>query len=244
MKLVSLNTWGGKAAGIIDFFKVYEDVDIFLLQEVFYEGTERTTWSETSRKNNARLFHEIQTVLPNHQGYFAASESNEWGLAAFVHNSISVEETGNIFVHRWLDALKGQDGATLGRNLQYLKIRNESIGMMICNFHGLWNGKGKSDTEDRLKQSEKILEFIGGTDDSVILAGDFNLSPDTESLAMLEKDMRNLIKEYGITSTRTSYYEKENKFADYVLVSPGIAVKDFRVLPDEVSDHAALYLEI
>ncbi len=115
---------------------------------------------------------------------------------------------------------------------------------MICNFHGLWNGKGKSDTEDRLKQSEKILEFIGGTDDSVILAGDFNLSPDTESLAMLEKDMRNLIKEYGITSTRTSYYEKENKFADYVLVSPGIAVKDFRVLPDEVSDHAALYLEI
>jgi exonuclease III len=244
MKLVSLNTWGGKADGIIDFFKKNDDVHIFLLQEVFYEGTERTPWSETSLKNNARLFHDIQAVLPNHHGYFAAAESNEWGLAAFVHKSLTVESAGNIFVHRWQDALEGQDGATLGRNLQYLKVHIDSSDVTICNFHGLWNGMGKSDTEDRLNQSRKILEFIESTSDPVILAGDFNLSPDTESLAMLEKGMRNLIKEYGITSTRTSYYEKENKFADYVLVSSEIDVKDFKVLPDEVSDHAALYLEI
>ena len=56
--------------------------------------------------------------------------------------------------------------------------------------------------------------------------------------------MRNLIKEYGITSTRTSFYEKENKFADHAFVSSDIEVVDFKVLPDEVSDHAALYLEI
>ncbi len=55
--------------------------------------------------------------------------------------------------------------------------------------------------------------------------------------------LRNLIKEYGITSTRTSFYTKPEKFADYMLVSPGVEVKDFKVLPDEVSDHSPLYLE-
>ena len=57
--------------------------------------------------------------------------------------------------------------------------------------------------------------------------------------------MRNLVKEYEITSTRTSFYKKsEDKHADYIFVSNGIEVKDFRVLPEEVSDHSALYLEI
>jgi len=59
-----------------------------------------------------------------------------------------------------------------------------------------------------------------------------------------ESGLRNLIKEYSIKNTRTSHYSKEGKYADYALVSPEISVLDFRVLPDEVSDHAALYLEI
>jgi len=77
-----------------------------------------------------------------------------------------------------------------------------------------------------------------------VLCGDFNLLPDTESLKRLEGiGLRNLIKEYGITSTRTSFYDKPAKFADYALVSEGIEVKDFKILPDEVSDHSPMYLE-
>jgi endonuclease/exonuclease/phosphatase family metal-dependent hydrolase len=63
---------------------------------------------------------------------------------------------------------------------------------------------------------------------------------------MIEKElgMRNLITEYGVTSTRTSLYTKtEERFADYIFVSKDIEVKDFKVLPDVVSDHAALLLE-
>jgi endonuclease/exonuclease/phosphatase family metal-dependent hydrolase len=40
-----------------------------------------------------------------------------------------------------------------------------------------------------------------------------------------------------------SFYEKPEKFADYMFVSKGIAVRDFQVLPDEVSDHAPLFLD-
>ena len=55
--------------------------------------------------------------------------------------------------------------------------------------------------------------------------------------------MRNLIKEYNITSTRTSFYKKPVRFADFVFVSKDIKVNDFKVLPDEVSDHAPLFLD-
>ena len=61
---------------------------------------------------------------------------------------------------------------------------------------------------------------------------------------MFEKlGLRNLVKENGVTSTRTSLYSKPEKFADYAFVSPGIEVADFKILPDEMSDHVPMYTE-
>lgn len=102
----------------------------------------------------------------------------------------------------------------------------------------------KTDTDDRLEQSRKICSFISSCSGQVVVMGDFNLNPDTQSLAIAEEGMRNLVTEFGITSTRTSFYTREGKYADYALVSPEVYVVDFKVLPDEVSDHAALWLEI
>ena len=77
-----------------------------------------------------------------------------------------------------------------------------------------------------------------------VMCGDFNLLPNTQSIKKLEDfGLRNLIKENNITSTRTSFYTKTEKFADYALLSDEIDIKDFKVLPDEVSDHSPLYLE-
>jgi endonuclease/exonuclease/phosphatase family metal-dependent hydrolase len=112
------------------------------------------------------------------------------------------------------------------------------------NVHGLWNGKGKDDAPERIIQSNIIRQFIDKVGGEKILCGDFNLNPETESIKILEKDMRNLVKDYAVTSTRTSLYKKPGKFADYIFTSRGINIKDFKVLPEEVSDHSALVLEI
>jgi len=86
--------------------------------------------------------------------------------------------------------------------------------------------------------------FISGIKNDIVLAGDFNLLPDAESAKIIENaGLRNLIKEYGITSTRTSFYKKPEKYADYIFVSSGVKVKKFEVMPEEVLDHAALFLE-
>ena len=61
-------------------------------------------------------------------------------------------------------------------------------------------------------------------------------------------DMRDLVKESGVGSTRTPLYRHyqnpaEPNFADYILTSQDIDIKNFAVLPDVVSDHAALCVE-
>ncbi len=141
--------------------------------------------------------------------------------------------------------MENNDGRTSGRNLQYVSVLYNREKYLISNFHGLWNAVDKLDSDDRIQQSQKIKDFIGKRKEQhKIIMGDFNLAPATKSIGMLECDMRNLIKEYEIKSTRTSFYTKSEKFADYAFVSPEINVKDFKVLPEEVSDHSALLLEI
>jgi len=60
---------------------------------------------------------------------------------------------------------------------------------------------------------------------------------------MLETSMRNLVKEYKVATTRSHFYAKEHKFADYILVSSEIDVKKFEVIQEVVSDHLPLILE-
>jgi exonuclease III len=243
MLIISLNIWGGRMGSkILDFFKKYRHTDIFLLQEVFHQATDITAWHEEDRKE---MFNEISNILPEHDGFFAPVESDEWGLAIFVKKSINIEKTGDIFVHRYKNAMIGNDGSTLGRNLQYISMSKNNTQYTVINFHGLWNGKGKTDTEDRLSQSKKIVDFVKQINQKIIIGGDFNLRPNTESIKMLEENLnlKNLISEYSISSTRTSLYSKEDKFADYMLTSSDLKIEEFKVLEDEVSDHSPLYLK-
>jgi endonuclease/exonuclease/phosphatase family metal-dependent hydrolase len=242
MKLISLNTWGGQIPEILDFFKQYQDTDIFLLQEIFHNGTERTLFDD---KERSELFKEICELLPNHRGYFAPSVDTEWGLAIFIKKSIKVLGHGDIFVYLERDSLVEKDATTVGRNLQFINIVSNNKTLNILNFHGLWSGLGKLDSPERLGQSEKIVNFVKNLAGETILAGDFNLRPDTQSLSIIENELtlRNLVKEYKIQTTRTSFYKKPEKFADYILCSSGIIVKNFLTLPEEVSDHKALLLE-
>ncbi|MCE9643967.1 endonuclease/exonuclease/phosphatase family protein [Candidatus Parcubacteria bacterium] len=242
MKIVSLNTWAGVVIDpLLDFFQKYREIDIFCLQEI-YSKAEGKAEPHPELDMKLDLFERIEELLRDtHFGYFRPAHRDYYGQAIFIRKNLLVEEEGDIFIYENKDPEK-RGGHS--RNLQYIRIVRDDVPVVVANLHGLWNGMGKSDTEDRLEQGRRIRDFIGRCSDQVIVVGDFNLNPDTQSLAIAEEGMRNLVKEYGISSTRTSFYKKEGKFADYALVSPNIKVTDFRVLPEEVSDHAALYLEI
>lgn len=252
MKLITLNIWGGKLhEQLVQFVEQRgREVDVVCFQEVFHTPTDRTTSNEA----RANSFSELTRALPDFRGAFHGAQDGfdprgavnfelSYGLATFVRSNIPVEEHGDEFVYRFKNS-RQEDHRTIGRNVEFTLFSRGADRYAICNFHGLWNGTGKTDTPDRLEQSRKVLEVLDRfRDRKLILCGDFNLLPNTRSLAMLERGMRNLIKESGATSTRSSHYTKPEKFADYILVSPNVNVRHFEVLKDEVSDHLPLLLE-
>jgi endonuclease/exonuclease/phosphatase family metal-dependent hydrolase len=78
-----------------------------------------------------------------------------------------------------------------------------------------------------------------------IIVGDLNLVPDTQSIQLIEAaGYRNLITEYAIVDTRTFFYRKAPRLADYVFVSRAVRVEAFHVDQTPVSDHAALILSV
>lgn len=244
MKIITLNVWGGRVKKeLIDFLEARKDTDVFCFQEVYHEAHDKDKiWNNGTDLN---ILASLKEVLPDHTSLYHPHLGDWWGLAMFVKKGIKILEQGEKFVHESKAPLDMQLLGHMGKNIQYSKLEVNGKIVTIVNFHGLWTGKGKDDTEDRILQSKNIVEFLKTRDEPIVLCGDFNLLPTTESLKIIEKfGLRNLITEYGITSTRTSYYSKSNKFADYVFVSPNILINNFEVLPEEVSDHAAILLEI
>jgi endonuclease/exonuclease/phosphatase family metal-dependent hydrolase len=245
MKLISLNTWAGRAGKekLWDFFSRHKDADIFCLQEMWEGGEDHAPkWGEGI---DTAMLTNIGRMLPEYVVFFRPHYMDWYGLAIFAKKSLDIREEGDLFVFKKRENAFDHDKAVShARNIQYLTVATQKGLRTIVNFHGLWNAIDKTDTDDRLLQSDNIIKFLKGISNPHILCGDFNLMPDGKSLKKLEDfGMKNLIKEYGITSTRSSHYKKPVRFADYALVSDGIQVNDFKVLPDEVSDHLAMFLD-
>ena len=108
--------------------------------------------------------------------------------------------------------------------------------MQVTNVHGLVNGWGKTDSSSRLEQTRTILSLAGLDDKPTILLGDFNLSLNSDCIALIEHQFTNLIRQNKVQSTRSAFYSKPDRYADYIFLSPQLNCIDFAVL-----DHDALW---
>ncbi len=250
MKLISLNTWGGQLYDSqVDFLKRHMgDTDIFCFQEVYNDATPAA--NEVGVIGN--MFSIYEKILADFKGFHAEAgrfpvwmvPNASYGIAMFVKKAISISDSGFHEVFKADEKLNLKPGIPLcNRLLQFVTLPYKDTEVTVYNLHGLYTGGGKNDTPDRLEQSKRVRAFMGMKGGEKILCGDFNLAPDTESLKMLGSGMRDLIKESGVTSTRSHHYKKDLRFADYMFVSSGVEVKKFEVLQDVVSDHLPMLLE-
>lgn len=246
MKLVTLNLWGGRIKGAYsDFFKKYHDVDTWFFQEIYAKKGEEYHVSTPGYHIDFSLLENLSSYIPNHEAHFCQVLRSYYGIASFVQKDIKVIEKGEIFIARgdW-DDMSVPHERDHNRKLQWLEVLIHGKKMLLMNAHCTHRPEGKRDSKKRLNQSAAIIHFMNMFDCPKILVGDFNLLPDTESIRMIEAiGMRNLVTEYNVQSTRTELYKKPLQFADYIFVSSGIKVNDFKVLPDVVSDHSPLFLD-
>lgn len=255
MKLISLNAWGGKIfEPLIEFIKNSADsTDIFCFQELFF-GTEPKNDVGGARANLAQ---ELSILLPKFSMYprFAPEGSyfikqlaaSRLGQAIFIRKNISIIDKSGFYTYSPNNPI----APVLNHSgiFQYLKIKTNGEEFIVGNIHGLWQSGGKKDTLERFEQSKILKNFYNSQSGKKILCGDFNLRPETQSIAMLEEDFKNLIKEYNTPTTRTYFYKDAKKYndyiADYILVSPDIKIKSFAVLVGKaVSDHLAVAVEL
>lgn len=241
MKIVSLNIWLGKLKDELLHYISREaaSTDIFCFQEM-------TSALGLGHEND--LFASVARALPQFQGFFEAAQDMgdgiEMGLAMFIKRTDPIDREGDYFVYRTRNAMENNDARTIGRNVQYIQFPKNGGEFAVINFHGLWSGTDRLDNEERLSQSQKLKQFLNAIPGTKIICGDFNLTVDTKSLSIIDEGMRNLIRENNIVSTRPEqYFPYPDKYADYILVDPGVHVKNFQVLQDIVSDHLPLVLE-
>ena len=195
MKIITLNTWGGRAGkeGLLSFASEYKNsIDVFCFQEIWsapYEHLDGHDAGGNKINNEETMVYgmqEISGLLSNHKSYFHPHHLDNYGLMMSVSKDIFVEEEGEVFVHKHKGYVPTGDVGRHARNLSYIKTSFSDKPLTIINFHGLWNGMGKGDSDERLVQSRNIINLLKTLEGEILFCGDFNLLPETESLKMFE----------------------------------------------------------
>lgn len=235
------------------------DTDFFCFQEM----THASVIASTHNGGRTIMFAEISSALPDFNGYLApvssgfdeeshASYEIVQGQAIFAKKNIPIDSHGEVFIFGEKAAVaEDAEPENLPAVMQYVRFEKEGKCFTLATVHGIPYPGDKRDDENRRAQSRRILSFFAGEKGEKILGGDFNMMPDTESMAMIEKSgMIDLIKEYAITNTRNEFaygdYPEADRqyFADFAFVSSGVRVTRFEVPYCLVSDHLPMLLEV
>ncbi|PIR86961.1 MAG: hypothetical protein COU11_03020 [Candidatus Harrisonbacteria bacterium CG10_big_fil_rev_8_21_14_0_10_49_15] len=263
MRIISLNLWAGTLfKPLLEYIKQEaEQTDIFCFQEMVFHGPAEQVTKHSIRGN---LYAEIAAILPDHNGYkrlapegsqfgpfgdhVVPEEGVRLGISIFAKKDLPLKNTGEFFTYpEDKNPFAGGKPGLMTGNFQYIQLPHSAGLLTVGSLHGLWQ-QHKKDTPERLEQSRLLLDFFRQQTGAKILLGDFNLEPHTESIAMISRELRNLITENEIFTTRNAQYKDMERYkdyiADYAFVSKDVKVKKFDLPPIEVSDHLPLVLEI
>lgn len=254
MKLVCLNTWAGHEYNALMRFigGHMADTDIFCFQEMtvsedaprFSKG-HRTELMEDIKRLLGGFRHRYEQTDKGFVDFGEVDFDNAWGQTTHARKEIEILDSGVLELYAG-DVVSGEKSNPRAV-MQHTKLRVQGGVLVVCNVHGTIRPGTKLDTPVRLEQSKRIKAFLSDIDDPVILCGDFNLLPKTESIRMLGEGMENLIKTHKIKTTRGSLNPyigtpQHQEFADYMFVSKGVAVEGFSVPDARVSDHLPMIL--
>ncbi|KAA3504168.1 endonuclease/exonuclease/phosphatase family protein [Rhizobium rhizogenes] len=265
MRLICLNGWGGKLHDELVPYLSSSDPDILCLQEVVHTpGATQDTLVYRDHgvdlPQRANFLRDVADALPDHLAVFCpAAQGDLWhgemrypsqfGLATFVRKSFAIVAQAQGFVHGAFSA-NGYGDHPRSRTAHAVRIFDFTTGQptVIAHMHGLRHLEGKHDSPARLAQANRLVQLvrnIAEAGDRIIVCGDFNVLPDSETFAVLrELDLTELVTTRGFTDTRTSHYTKQNRYADYMLVNPAVKIVHFDVVRQpEVSDHCPLLLD-
>lgn len=227
MQIMCLNGWGGKLhAGLTSYLRDASP-DVLCLQEVVHTPGAQKEWltyrdGDHVLPQRANFFRDVCAALPDHVAIFCPAAqgvlwdgdravASQWGLATFVRSGFPVIGQAQDFVHKDFSA-QGYGAHPRSRSAHAVRIFDFDRGLpvTIAHMHGLRDLRGKIDTPERLDQAGKFeapARGVARPDERLVLCGDFNVEPDSETLAYLHgTGLRELVAASGTTGTRSSHY--------------------------------------
>ncbi|WGX95857.1 endonuclease/exonuclease/phosphatase family protein [Nocardioides sp. L-11A] len=263
MRIVSVNAWGGARYDDLVAWLPTTGADVVCLQEVTrtpgMEGWTRFEDDARILPQRADLMSDVRTVLPAYDGWFTVSDSGpvtdeehrvhrqHFGIGMFAGPALVQVGARAAYVHgSYADHGDTWPHSGRPRAAQVARFADGGRFVTLGHLHGLRDDGGKGDTPARRAQAQRLVELVEGVrepGDLVVVCGDLNLLPDSETFAILAAvGLTDLV---GTADTRTSSYPKPVRHASYLLVSEPDAVRSFEVVAEpEVSDHRALLVEI
>lgn len=178
--------------------------------------------------------------------YFDFKGFLEFG--SYVKSKFKILKTSTVFVQENLKTITNWDNFMNNdpRLVQVIDLElPEAKKLRILNYHGIWT-QDKQGNRNTLDACVKIKELALEVAYPVIITGDFNLFPDTESMKILNESFISLVDKYGISTTRPDSNELSNlkrNVVDYIFITDQINVNSFNVLNVDVSDHFPLVLD-
>jgi len=266
MQIMCLNGWGGTLhAELLPFLRDAAP-DVLCLQEVVHSPASakaELTYRDGAHvlPQRANLFSEVCAALPDHVATFCPAAQgvlwdgdvpvlSQWGLATFVHRSLSVIGQVQGFVHKDFGA-DGYGDHPRSRSAHGVRVHDFAAGrsLSVVHMHGLRDLDGKGDTPARAAQARRLAGMardLAQDGEGLVVCGDFNVLPGSETFEILaEIGLTDLVQAAGPDGTRTSHYKKSAKFADYMLVNAAVRQTRFEILRvPEVSDHCPLVLTV
>jgi len=227
MKFVFLNVWGDEMRDeLVPYLeKQAIDTDVFCFQEA----------TDSMRQSCTHVLADYQEI----SGYKYISDVDSFPMSIFIKKGIELISSDTLFA----------DDMNVGLAL-YAEIKYGDKKAYVCNAFGRSRPSEKLDNLDRLRFSQKLIEFFKDKDAPVIIGGDFNLGLTTESIGMFNlHNYRNLITEFSVKTTRNHliwdrYPDNKMLHSDYVFLNDKTKLNSFTVEDNEVSDHLPMILQI
>jgi len=243
IKFVTLNIWWGGELfdNAIEFLK-RENPDILSIQEAITGvGTEVPKKFKTINQIRSEFSYKYYSFAPafNKQTKYGVIEV---GNVIFSRFPIVFSQTVffDIPYGTW-PKIKNEDFTNVPRNIIHAKIDVNSSLLNIFNVHGIWGING-NDNDRRLSMGEKIVTLVKDKENT-ILSGDFNISPNTKTIAGIKKYLISVLKDELTTSfnkKRKSDIKYHTAVADMIFVSKEIKITNHYCPQVDVSDHLPL----
>lgn len=240
MKIIQLNMWNGRLERAIINFLKEEKADIVCLQEVISLEGGAGGWFLLPLED-------LMVQLDSKSLYAPFLNFNFMNRRAEVGNAIltnmPVVHEATIFTGgEYLEGFDSKEATGNINNLLHASMDLPSGKLHVLTHHGYLVPGTKEGNGETLRQCTMIADYVAKLDGAVILTGDFNLSPRSQSIELLSQTLTNLSIKNNLTSTY-SEFGKNKEVCDYIFVNDKVEVKDFKVSNTIVSDHLALIME-